>query len=274
MSSVKTKQKNFRPITQFLSLIPFCIVIGLSLSGIILLQRSTIPSKDAKLTKQEYQTQEQDENSQLNFFSRVPNLGFENVLADWLYLQFIQYFGDNDARDKVGYSLTENFFSQLIQRDPRFTDAVFKLDTATSLFAGSPQKSVELLHEALQKIPPKFTTNIPPYYLWRAKGNNELLFLGDTQAAKSSYTKSIEAAKAYDDDDSKRIIEISQRSIQFLEKNPDSKLARIGAWVGVLSNRPDDKTVKRVIQEIKTLGGKVTVTPEGKVTVEVPQNMN
>jgi hypothetical protein len=124
----------------------------------------------------------------------------------------------------------------------------------------------------LQKIPSKFTTNTPPYYLWRAKGNNELLFLGDTQATKESYIKSIEAAKAYDDDDSKRIIEISERSIQFLEKNPDSKLARIGAWVGVLSNRPDTKTVKRVIQEIEALGGKVTLTPDGKITVQVSKN--
>jgi hypothetical protein len=120
-------------------------------------------------------------------------------------------------------------------------------------------------------MPPKFLSNIPPYYLWRAKGNNELLFLGDLEAAKKSYAKSIESAESYDDKDSQRIIDISKRSIKFLEKNPDSKIARIGAWVNVLANRPDSKTVKRVIEEIQALGGKVIKTSHG-MTVQVPKD--
>jgi hypothetical protein len=41
----------------------------------------------------------------------------------------------------------------------------------------------------------------------------------------------------------------------------------------VLSNNPDPKTIKRAIQEITSLGGKVTINPEGRLTVKVPPNI-
>jgi hypothetical protein len=115
-------------------------------------------------------------------------------------------------------------------------------------------------------------TKLPTYYLWRAKGNDELLFLGDLESTKKSYAKAIEWAKMYNDEDSRRIIDISEKSIHFLNKNPDSKSARIGAWVTVLSNRPDPKTLKRVIQEIEKLGGKAVKTPDGNLTIQLPKN--
>jgi len=264
----------FSKLGYFTSLIPFGSIIFLSLAGIILLQYHEIPKKDTELTTTEYQAQEKEEKLKLNFLGKTPALGLDNLLADWVYLQFIQYFGDTDAREKTGYSLIPEYFSHVVNHDPRFVDAISQLEVATSLFAALPEKSVELLGQALKNMPPKLTTRIAPYYLWRAKGNNELLFLGNLSATKESYTKAIEWAEKYDDDDSRKIIDISRKSIQFLEKNPDSKLARIGAWVGVLSNRPDPKTIKRVIQQIEILGGKVTTTADGQVIVQVPTDGN
>ena len=254
-----------------ISLLFSCSIIIFSLVGIILLQYSGIQKKDKTLTAAEYQAQEKEEKLQLKFLNKTPAIGFDNVLADWAYLKFIQYFGDDEAREKTGYSLVPEYFSLVVDRDPRFVDALMPLEVATSLFAALPQKSVDLLGQALQRIPPKFLSNIPPYYLWRAKGNDELLFLGDLEATKKSYTKSIKWAGAYDDKDSQRIVDISKRSIKFLEKNPDSKFARIGAWVNILANRPDPKSIKRVIREIEALGGKVVKTSNG-ITVQVPKN--
>jgi hypothetical protein len=264
----------FSQSAYFMSVIsPFLIVL-LSLAGIILLQYSGVQKKENKLTQAEYQAQEKEEKLQLKFLNKTPTLGFGNVFADWNYLKFIQYFGDDEAREKTGYSLVPEYFSLVVDRDPRFIDALIPLEVATSLFAALPQKSVDLLGQALQHIPPKLITRIAPYYLWRAKGNDELLFLGDNQAAIESYAKSIVWAKSSNDEDSQKIINISKNSINFLEKNPDSKIARIGAWVSVLSNRPDPKTVKRVIQEIEILGGKVIISPHGNITIQVPQNSN
>jgi hypothetical protein len=251
------------------------LIISGSVGGILALQSLYLNPQNKSLTSTDYQRRTADEKSALNVFRRTPSLGFDNLLADWLYLQFIQYFGDNEARDKSDYSLLSEYFQQLVERDPRFNDAISKLDVALSLFAGDPQKSVEILTQALQNQPAKFETPIRSYYLWRAKGNNELLLLGDTESAKKSYYQSILSAKAYNDENSKRIMEISQRSIDFLEKNPDSKLARIGAWVTVLANRPDPKTMKRVIREIEALGGRVIFNPtNGEIKVQLPKGVN
>ena len=257
-------------ISKYISslIFPFLLVI-FSVTGIVLLQYPETKKKDGGLTLTEYQTQEKQEKQQLNVLKKTPTIGFNNLVADWLYLSFIQYFGDAEAREKTGYSLIPDYFTEVVDKDPHFINAIFQLEVATSLFAGLPQTSIQLLDKSLQSIAPKFITNIPPYYLWRSKGNNELLFIGDIEATKKSYGKSIEWAGAYDDDESKRIIGISRQSLQFLEKNPDSKFARIGAWVGVLANRPDEKTIKRVSREIEALGGKVTRSKEGMLTIKV-----
>jgi hypothetical protein len=52
-------------------------------------------------------------------------------------------------------------------------------------FAGYPAKSVEYMEKSLEKTPPKIISPVyPPYYLWIYKGVDELLFLGDVEAAK------------------------------------------------------------------------------------------
>ena len=263
-----TKKKFISQYIFFL-IFPFLLIV-FSITGIVLLQYPETEKKDGEFALTEYQTQEKQEKQQLNVLKKTPTFGFDNLVADWLYLNFIQYFGDAEAREKTGYSLIPDYFAEVVGKDPHFINAIFQLEIATSLFAGLPQKSIQLLDKILQSIPPKFITDIPPYYLWRSKGNNELLFIGDIEATKKSYGKSIEWAEDYNDDESKRIINISRQSLQFLDKNPDSRFVRIGAWVSVLANRPDEKTIKRVIQEIEALGGKVTRSKEGVLTIKVP----
>ena len=264
--------------TQFLkvdlSTLQTFLILGFSLLGIVVLQSSTLHSQSLgmknNLNEKVYQAEREKEKRQLNFLNTIPSLGFNNILADWVYLHFIQYFGDDKAREKSDYSLSKDYFSQIVQRDPLFMEALFRLDIATSLFAGNPQESTKLLGKALDEIPDyKFITNLPPYYLWRSKGNNELLFLGNVQLAKHDYLKSIELADIYNTKDSQRIKVISQQSIDFLNQNPDSRLARIGAWIGILSNRPDPKTFKRVISEIEKLGGEVSISSQGEVTIRL-----
>lgn len=259
---------------RFKELLFSTVFIIVSISGIVYIQSLSIPDKTDSTTSQDYGLQVENEKLKLTSFGKTPSLGFNNLMADWLYLQFIQYFGDNEAREKSGYSLVADYFEQIVEKDPLFTNAISRLDVAMSLFAGEPQESVSFLTHALKKQPIKFESSIPPYYLWRAKGNNELLFLGDAEAAKKSYRSSIKSAQAYDDDDSKRIAEISEKSIEFLKTNPDSKFARIGAWINVLSNNPDQKTVRRVTEEIAALGGKVEVLGDGVIQIKMPQEDN
>jgi len=259
-------------LNSLLSIIPSCLMIGFSILGVVLLQSSTISKQDLDKTLSDYQKVETEESQKLTLLAKTPRLGFDNVLADWLYLQFIQYFGDTEAREKTGYGLVPDYFLLISEDDPHFVEALNLLEVGNSLFAAQPEVSIELLEKALGKIQPKFISRIPPYYLWRAVGNNELLFIGNTEAAKEAYQKSIEWANHYKDDDSRRIIDISERSINFLNKNPDSTAARIGAWVSILANNSDPKTAKRVMEEIEKLGGTISTNSDGSLRISIPQN--
>ncbi|MCT0255087.1 hypothetical protein [Synechocystis sp. CS-94] len=252
------------------SIVPWFLIIFGS-AGIVTIQNMSLGNVQNRLSEEDYEKLSQDEAIQLNLLHRSPSIGFDNIIADWVYLGFIQYFGDTPVRNQTGYGLLPEYYQVLVDKDPLFTDALSKLDVATSLFAGQPQVSAQLLGEALSKMPKKFITKIQPYYLWRAKGNNELLFLGNTDEAKESYRQSIDWAKAYGDEEGQKMVRISENSLRILEAKPDSKEARIGAWVGVLANRPDEKTVKRVIDEIEKLGGTVKIESDGRITVSLPK---
>ncbi len=249
-------------------------VLIFGFTGIAYLQQSKLKPQENPTTKAEYLQQEKLEKLQLDFLKVFPALGFENVLADWIYLRFIQYFGDGEARENTGYSLSPDYFTAVVDRDPKFVDAHLKLAASTSIFAGEPQITIQLLDKSLQSVPVKLVSaSYRPYYLWVYKGIDELLFLGDTEAAKKSYITASQWAKTYDDSASQGLAERTQATAQFLAKNPRSIIAQIGAWSMVLSSTSDTKTQQRALIEIKGLGGEVVATPEGKLVIKVPDGI-
>lgn len=201
------------------------------------------------------------ENTRLNFLKQMPSFGYDNLIADWVYLNFLQYFGDDESRAKTGYSLSPKYFEVILERDPKFLTAYRSLSTSTSLYAGMPERSIELMEQGLKSLTPKLPER--SYYVWRYKGIDELLFLGNSQASQKSFATAANWASNYSDAESKMIVDISQKTANFLSRNPDSKYARISSWAMVLNNQVDDKSRKRAISEIEALGGKVVTTPEG-----------
>jgi hypothetical protein len=203
------------------------------------------------------------EKIRLNFFKRMPSFGYDNLIANWIYLGFLQYFGDEEARAKTGYSLTPEYFEVILERDPRFIAAYLSLSTGASIYAGMPERAIEIMERALDSLTP----GVPKrsYYAWRYKAIDELLFLGDTQAAQNSFATAAEWASKFDDEESQFIASISQRTAQFLSNNPRSKHAQISAWTMVLNSQTDEKTRERAIREIEALGGKIVSTPEGNM---------
>ena len=243
-------------------------VILFCLTGIVLLQRSRTQS-ESKSSKVEYSKQVQSQVTSLSILKTSPSFGFSNLIADWAYLSFLQYFGDGEAREETGYSLSPEYFKAVVNRDPRFVRASFLMSPATSLFAGKPQENIALLNQMLKSVSPDSPY---AYYLWIYKGVDEMLFLGDTKAAKESYEMAAKWAEASNDPDVQARAANARQTAQFLAKNPDSKVARIGAWTLVLSSATDEKTQQRAINEIKALGGKIIITPEGRLSVKVPDD--
>ena len=46
----------------------------------------------------------------LNFLKSMPSFGYDNLIANGVYLSYLQYFGDDEAREKTGYGLSPEYF--------------------------------------------------------------------------------------------------------------------------------------------------------------------
>lgn len=239
--------------------------LGISLSllcglGVYFLQKPNL-NQDKRQTQAEYIRQEQIAKTRLQVLGDLPSFGFDNVIADWAYLNFVQYYGDREARLATGYSLAPRYFEVIVDRDPRFANAHLILSTAASVYAGDPETSVKSLEKALRFLSPEVHQD--SNFIWSTKGVDELLFLGDIQAAQHSFEMAAQWGIARGDELGKVVSRRHQETAEFLANNPDSKKAQVNAWTNILSSVGDDETRKKAIQEIRKLGGDIVQTEQG-----------
>ncbi|HEY9624058.1 MAG TPA: hypothetical protein V6C78_27110 [Crinalium sp.] len=206
---------------------------------------------------------------QLNLLERIPTFGFDNVLADWTFLNFLQYFGDEPARKATDYTLSPDFFKVIINHNPYFLATYTFLSTSTALYAGLPEQSIAIMNKGLESLTP--TTPPGSYFVWRNKGIDELLFLGDSQAARRSFESAADWASRSPLPGSEQVAEFSRQTANFLAKNPDSKIAQVSAWAMVLENAPDNRTRRTAANRIRALGGKIIISSDGSVQILPPQ---
>ncbi|HEY9641032.1 MAG TPA: hypothetical protein V6C57_11150 [Coleofasciculaceae cyanobacterium] len=210
------------------------------------------------------------EQNRLALLKKIPSFGYNNLIADGAFLNFLQYFGDEAARTKTDYHLSPDYFEVVLGHDPYFLQAYTFASTSTALYAGMPERSVALMKQGLQSLKP----NVPAgsYYVWRQLGIDQLLFLGDAQAAKQSFETAASWARLSDLPGSADVAAISQQTADFLAKNPTSKTAQVSAWTMILSSAPDDRTQKTAISRIEALGSQVTKKPDGSFSIQAPAN--
>ncbi|MFM7441687.1 MAG: hypothetical protein ACKO2V_24325 [Snowella sp.] len=215
-----------------------------------------------------YAKEEQSLKFALDVQRKLPSFGFSNLIADWTFLKYVQYYGDGVARQVTGYQLIPDFFETMVSTDPRFVQAYLSLSTANSIFAGRPDKTVSLMNRVIKAISPK--TSPLAYYIWIYKGFDEILFLGDLKAAQHSYEMASKWARIAGAETSAAN---TQATAQFLASNPDPKTAQISAWAMILTTVPDLKTKEYASAKIKELGGKVIVNSSGKIQVKMPNSI-
>ena len=205
---------------------------------------------------------------QLKILKNTPSIGFGNSIADWGFLQFLQYFGDEKARNTSGYSLSPDYFSAVLAHDPYYKDFYLFLSESTTFYAGMPDRTVEIMKTKLSYL----EENRAPdsYYIWRYKATDELLFLDDSKTAQQSFEMAATWAEESTEKGSKLIAALSQQTADFLASDPDSTQAKIGAWGSVLTTSRDKQTQERAVQSINKLGGRVIVSDTGGVSIEYP----
>lgn len=233
--------------------------------NIVFLQKESLKQQKIANNKSTYLQEEKAFKSAIKFQKSLPTFGLNNLVADWNYLQFIQYFGDAEAREVTGYSLVTDYFEVAVDKDPYFTQSFLSFSAANSLFAGQPKKTVKLINRVLENASP----DLPgyPFLLWTYKATDEILFLGNLGAAKDSYERAAEWAAMRDDDVGREMAKRYRTSANYLASNPNSIDARIGAWTNVLSQAQDTKTQQHAINELEKLGVEINITEEGQINI-------
>jgi tetratricopeptide (TPR) repeat protein len=241
----------------------FAIVIALQAP-----QLDSLKHQTKQLSKADLQRQESKTKVELALVKTLPTFGFNNLVADWHFIDFLQYFGDAEVRQQAGFGAAVDYFEVILDRDPWFMYGYYYLSNTASLYAGQPDRAVEIMDRGLKSFSPQVPDR--GYYIWRMKAVDELLFLGKVPEAKQSMLTAAEWARQNPDAESQRVAQISQSTADYLAHNPNSKKAQFDAWNMVLSSAVDEMAIKRAIAEIRSLGGKVTIGADGQMKVDAP----
>lgn len=237
-------------------------------TGMLALQVSrlnNIVNSSSQISISELEVRQDLEQARLDILEGAPSLGFDNLIANWIFLDFLQYFGNVGQRNQVGYTLSPKFFNIIIDRDPRFITPYLYLSHSVSIYAAQPEQAVSLMETGLESLSP----NLPPrsYFIWRYKAIDELLFLGDSEAAKNSYEMAANWAEQSSHPDAESVAQASRRTAEFLEENSSSRAAQISSWAQVLVRAVDSYTVQLATERIESLGGTIIVSETGRVSV-------
>lgn len=218
-----------------------------------------------------------EETARLKLIKQLPprGLGFNNMIANFTFLQFLQYFGDDISRNyfQTGYSLSPRYFENIIDRDPRFISSYLYISSSVSMFAGVPNEAIAIYTKGLRSLDPdKQPTS---YFVWRYKAIDQTLFSGDAKGARESYIKAAEWAEQVkltgkELEAAQFAAQISRQSATWLEEDRDLSKAQIAAWSMVLRNAVDKKTVQIVAQELDKLDRKIEI--KDGFPVVVPKN--
>lgn len=252
-----------RKITKLLAtLSPF-----VCLAGIVFLQSHEYKKLVQKLDRTNYLALELKQADSIDWQQKSPDLGFNNLKANWSYLNFVQYFGDKHARETIGYDLIPNYFEAITQIDPRFTKAYLNLSIANTMYTGYPEKTISLLEQVLKSVDPK---SEQAAFLWTSKGLDELLFLGDKKAASKSYAMAAKWTKlrSKEHSDDLTIKDLQQALESTNEIN--LKKAQVRAWSSVLVNVKNHHRRREIIGKINVLKSEIIVLKKTD-QVSIPQ---
>ncbi|MFO8040576.1 MAG: hypothetical protein R6U67_14160 [Sodalinema sp.] len=207
---------------------------------------------------------------QLALLDQLPSLGFDNAIASWTFLQYLQYFGDEAARDQTGCRLNFAYLDQVTQRDPRFFTAYTFVPGGVSYCQGEPLKSVELLDRGLESISPDIDEQA--FVLALLEALDRFLLLGDVPGAIHAYEQAADLAA--ETDSYADFASYYRQTAQWLRDNPDSLRARFIGWQEVYFNATDESVKERAISELENLGAQVIRQDDGSVEFRPPSQQD
>jgi hypothetical protein len=243
-----------------------------ALLGVVLLQRAQL--NQAGLIAQNPQQAERQESLRLKALGRIPagGLTFNNLLADGTFLSFLQYYGDDDARQQTGYSISPQYFDEITRRDPRFVEAYLFLSGVLSYQLGQPDLAMQYRQRGTDVLSPQQHPGAAA--VWEFQALDKLLLTNDVPGAIQGYENAAAWAAVSSDPEVKKAEPLFRRFAGFLKTDPDSRLIRFTAWVTIYQQAvaiKDQATQTRARQAILALGGTEFKNTKGELDFAPPQ---
>jgi len=225
-------------------------------------------AKSAASFKQAAQQEAQQEALRLRMLKTIPSFGFDNLIADWTFLQFLQYFGDDEARDVTDYNLSQDYFDIVTQRDPRWADIYLFLSTAISFYQGKPETAVNLIERGTRALALSPQIHSQSWKVWRTKGLDELLLLGDIPESIRSHEMAADWVQG--SPEGPKLAPIFRATAEYLRRDPDSVPVRFIAWNTVYAQTTDKLVRQRAKQALVKLGAQVQKDKNGNESFILP----
>ncbi|MEG4030627.1 MULTISPECIES: hypothetical protein [unclassified Microcoleus] len=239
---------------------------GMSLVGIQ--GQKPLSAMSAASFKQAAQQEAQQEALRLKMLKTVPSFGFDNLIADWTFLKFLQYFGDDEARDVTGYNLSQDYFDIVTQRDPRWADIYLFLSTAISFYQGKPETAVNFIERGTRALAVSPQLHSQSWIVWRTKGLDELLLLGDIPDSIRSHEMAADWVEG--SPEGPKLAPIFRATAEYLRRDPDSVPVRFTAWSTVYAQTTDKVVRQRAKQALVKLGAQVQKDKDGNESFILP----
>lgn len=218
--------------------------------------------------KQAAQQEAQQEALRLKMLKTIPSFGFDNLIADWTFLKFLQYFGDDEAREVTGYDLSQDYFDIVTRRDPRWADIYLFLSTAISFYQGKPETAVNFIERGTRALALSPQLHSQSWIVWRTKGLDELLLLGDIPDSIRSHEMAADWVEG--SPEGPELAPMFRATAEYLRRDPDSVPVRFTAWSTVYAQTTDKLVRQRAKQALVKLGAQVQKDQDGKESFILP----
>lgn len=209
-----------------------------------------------------------------NGASILGSMGFSNLLADRMWLGFIQYFGDFESRQRFGYDLSGVMLSSIVDQDPYFIDAYMYATLAHAWKQAKPQDAIDFLKRGAFSIYPHVNPNA--YRLWYQIALVEALWIGDARSAQLAFNKTAEWIEVLTSKQKEQAgIILNPASLRALGErftvSPRSRQVRFDIWVQVLQELSSPDSQQLALSQIDALGG-LERLPSGEIRLIRPSN--
>ncbi len=200
-----------------------------------------------------------NERVDMNSAARLPDarvvkllaLGFDDVLFDYYWLEFIQYIGDVQKRQLDHSEKAAEYLNLLTKLDPHFIPAYY----FAAIVLGEQNQS----STAANLIDQGIAANPDNWYLPYIAGINQYLFAHDERRAAQYYLMASKFPAAPD---------WLERQAKILEANIPSTIKEINVWDSMYTSAPNQAVKERAFEKLVALWLKVYRTAPSKVIKE------